>query len=91
MADDVTPATVARWMLEEIERKGDLFQMDAAEGIAAKFGAAFTYENQRGNPAIGPRVLKAFNKLTADTVVWEYWGRYWRKRQPGDKPGRSQK
>ncbi len=91
MASDATPETIARGMLGEIERKHDLFQLDAVRGIAEKFGPEFTYENQRGNPAIDKRVLAAFNKLTGDTVVWEHWGRYWRKRKDGDKPGRNQK
>lgn len=78
-------------MLDELERREDLFQLDAVNGIAERFGPEFTTENRRGTRVIHPRVLKAFNKLTADTVVWEYWGRYWRKRKDGDKPGRLQK
>ncbi len=91
MASDATPETIARWMLGEIERKQELFQLDAVREIAEKFGPEFTCENRRGNRAIDPRVLKAFEKLTGDTVVWEHWGRYWRKRKDGDKPGRNQK
>lgn len=89
--NDTTPETVAQWMLDEIGRRKDLFQMDAVSGVAKKFGAEFTYTNKNGNPAIHKKILDAFDKLTGNTVVWEPRGRYWRKREDGDKPGRSQR
>jgi hypothetical protein len=42
-------------MLDELERQGELYQMDAADGIAAKFGPEFNYTNENGNPAISKR------------------------------------
>jgi hypothetical protein len=64
-----TAEEVARWMQSELERKGDLYKADAARGIESEFGEGFVYENQRGNLAIDRKVLRAFRKLTEDTVV----------------------
>jgi hypothetical protein len=86
--NDTTPETVAQWMLDEIERREDLFQIDAVDGIAKNFGAEFTYTNKNGNPAISEPVLAAFRKLHNGTMDWERHGRYWHKKQPGDPPGR---
>jgi hypothetical protein len=78
-------------MLDELERKKDLFQIDAVDGIVKNFGPDFTEPNRNGNLSIKKAVRDAFNELTAETVVWEHYGRYWRKRKPGDKETRSQK
>lgn len=90
MPSDITPETVAQWMVDQIQPRKDLFQMDAVSGIAKKFGAEFTYTNKNGNPAIDKNVLKIFNALSAETVVWEPRGKYWRWREDRDKEGRSQ-
>jgi hypothetical protein len=73
-----------------VDARQELYQADAAREIARKFGADFTYTNANGNPAIDKRVLKAFKKLSGDTVVWERWAFCWRKRKPIDKPSRKQ-
>jgi Family of unknown function (DUF6953) len=86
---DTTPEAIAQWMLGQLEQQPELYQIDAVDGIAKNFGTEFTPENRNGRPAIDKRVLKAFNELTAATVVWDHWGRYWRKRQPSDPPGRE--
>ena len=85
-----TPADVARWMLEEFERQdGYLAQTDAVYTIERKFGAAFVYNNENGSLAIDRKVLNAFRKLTAETVVWERGERAWRRRDRHDPPGRQ--
>jgi hypothetical protein len=84
-----TVKDVARWMQSEMERKGDLYQADAARDIESEFGKEFVYENERGNLAIDRRVLRAFRRLTEDTVVWMRWGRCWVKRGEHDPPGRQ--
>lgn len=81
---------VAQWMVDQIERDGSLYQEEAVDAIAEKFGEAFTYLNDAGNPAIARTVLAAFRRLTEQTVVWERSERCWRKREPDDGPGRSQ-
>ena len=85
-----SPADVAAWMLAELEKAADLRQDDAADRIAHQFGDWATYENENGNLAIAKPILKAFHKLTGDTVVWNRAERYWRWREPRDEPGREQ-
>ena len=58
--------------------------------IARRFGEEFTYHNENGNLAIDRRVLKAFRKLTGDSVVWERGERLWRRREGYDQVGRQQ-
>jgi hypothetical protein len=81
---------VAEWMLDELKRKGDLYQDSVVGEIAKKFGGQFTYTNDNGNEAIRKDVLFEFRKLSKDTAVWEREERYWRMRKPGDGPGREQ-
>jgi hypothetical protein len=85
-----TPADVAQWMVQEIEREGMLYQDEAAANIASKFGDEFTYDNDNGNTAIRRDVLAVFRKLTDDFVVWERGERLWRKREQQDEKGKRQ-
>jgi hypothetical protein len=85
-----TPESVARWMLSQIERDGELYQEVAASEIFDQFGDEFTYENDNGNLAIAKPVLAAFRNVTGDAVVWERGERKWRKREALDDPGRQQ-
>jgi hypothetical protein len=84
-----TPADVARWMLAQVEAEDSLYQDDAAAEIERRFGSAFIYENDNGNPAISRAVLSAFRKIS-ENVVWERSERMWRKREEYDSPGRQQ-
>jgi hypothetical protein len=34
-------------------------------------------------------VLAAFENMTSETVVWSKSGKAWRRREPGDPPGRQ--
>ena len=85
-----TPATVARWMLDELKREKILYQEVVVDEIATKFGEEFTYDNENGNLAIDKRVLKEFRKLTEGTVVWERSERLWRFRESADEPNKRQ-
>jgi hypothetical protein len=77
-------------MADRLEQQGSLYQADAVDEIAKRFGDQFTYLNDNGNAAIDKRVLRAFKKVTGDTVVWERWDFCWRKRTEGDATGRKQ-
>lgn len=88
--DTPTAATVAEWMVGQLEGAHWLYQETAVYQIRSKFGAQFTYNNASGNLAIGKDVLKVFRKLTEDTVIWERGTRAWRKRVAHDKPSRGQ-
>jgi hypothetical protein len=87
---DYTPQDVAAWMLEEVNREGQLYQSEAVDEIEGRFGDEFVYENDNGNPAIARKVLAAFRKLTEETVVWDRWDFCWRLRDESDDPGRKQ-
>ena len=85
-----TAADVADWMVEELGRRRELDQEDAASYIEGHFGKAFIYDDENGNPAISKDVLRKFNFLTKDNVVWSRSERYWRFRVASDAPGRMQ-
>lgn len=82
---------VAAWMLGEVDRDGLLWQCDAVEGLRARFGDSYVYENAHGHLAIDSDVLAAFRELTADRVVWSRGGKFWRLRDRDDEPGRGQR
>ena len=84
-----TPEDVARWMLDELEKAGYLYQWEAILEIQSRFGDDFTYLNESGNFAIDRRVLRAFRYLTEDTVVWRRTKHCWATRSPHDPPGRQ--
>jgi hypothetical protein len=85
-----TAADVARWMLEQVQSGQWLDQEVAVFEIEKRFGVAFVYDNENGNPAIDERVLKEFNAISKDTVVWERGDRAWRLRTAVDTRGRQQ-
>jgi hypothetical protein len=86
----VSSDTVAKWMLEEVEREELVYQETLVSDIETKFGETFTYINENGNAAISKDVLEAFRRISVDTVVWERQSRSWRKREACDEPGRQQ-
>jgi hypothetical protein len=84
-----TAREVAEFMVKELELQTYLYQETVVYRIMETFGEGFTGSNTNGNPCINPDVLKEFNKLTPN-VVWDRSSRYWRIREPYDKPGRQQ-
>lgn len=85
----LTAEDAAKWMKEEVERTGRLDQEHAVWQVKGHFGERFTRQNENGNLAFTPEVLKEFRKMTEHTVVWCKRERYWRKRQPSDPPKRQ--
>lgn len=75
---------IAQWMFDELKRQQCLYQQEVVYDIESKFGQEFTYTNENGNLAINRNVLKAFRKITSNTVVWERSERMWRMRQSYD-------
>ncbi|SDN55570.1 DUF6953 family protein [Allokutzneria albata] len=90
MAETLTPQDVAQWMADHVSELGELYQEDALYHIEKNFGQEFTEQKDNGSWGIARNVLRAFNSLTAETVVWVRSERYWRPREDGDAPGRSQ-
>jgi hypothetical protein len=80
-----TAKEVATWMMGEVEKSNYVYQDAVAHRMSA-FGEGFTYRNKNGNLAIKKEVLKEFEKLSKDTVVWSRAQRAWRKRTPHDAP-----
>jgi hypothetical protein len=84
-----TPEDVAQWMIDELEKTGQLYQWEAILEIQSRFGDDFTYLNESGNFAIDRRVLRAFRTGAEDTVVWRRTEGCWATRGPHDPPGRQ--
>jgi Family of unknown function (DUF6953) len=87
---NTTPETVAQWMLSRLNETGLLYQIDAVGGIQARFGPEFHYTNEAVSLCIKPAVLRRFNHISADTVVWDRRLIGWRRREPDDQLGRRQ-
>ena len=88
MSDEnkTTPADVARWMLEEFERRGELCQDEAAAAIDKQFGRGFLRKNADGGVSISKAVLREFRKLHKGAAVWDPSDWFWRRWEPGDPP-----
>ena len=87
----VTAADLAEWMAQYIETHDQLSHKTAVSFVDMRSDGRFTYINENNHPAISPEVLDVFKALTLDTVVWvdKIKTKYWRKREPGDPPGRK--
>ena len=71
----------------QLQKTKYLYQEDVVYQIEKKFGRAFVYDNENGNPAIEKKVLAAFRKLSGEQVVWERGERCWRYREKYDQQG----
>ena len=64
-------STVARWIVDELCRKGSLFQDDVVALVHERFGVQFTVASIDGRLTISPDVQLEIRKLTGDVIVWE--------------------
>jgi len=89
-AEPLTAVKIARWMNSIVEKKGELKQKTVTFNLVYKAtgGRKFVHKNNNGNWAINEDVLEEFNKLNAETVVWSFSKRLWRKRRKNDPAGR---
>jgi hypothetical protein len=78
----------AEWMASRVAKDGILYQDDAAEHIATKWNDCVVERDDGGTSIVKP-VLTEFQRLTADTVVWERAEKCWRKRETTDGLGRQ--
>ncbi|GAC1561999.1 MAG: hypothetical protein NVS2B7_36180 [Herpetosiphon sp.] len=76
---------VAQWMVDRVEQFYMHHELIAKE-IQERFGQSFVAQSETGTLAITKPVLKVFNRLTKDRVIWVRGGQYWRLREPGDPP-----
>jgi hypothetical protein len=84
-----TAKEVAQFMADEFGAHRYLYQETIVFEIISKFGKQFTGPNVNGNLSPRDDVLQEFFSLASDPV-WIRGGRYWRKREDNDDPGRTQ-
>ena len=80
---------IAKWLYDKIMAEGDVYQYEAVDEIAQKFGNEYTYTNDLGNPAIDPKVLYEFRKLKGDDITWDRTDLFWHKESEVDKELKS--
>lgn len=84
-----SPATLASWMLAELEKQGCLYHEDVVDCLVKSGQEHFLRENADGNQVLVRSVINAFRAITEHTVVWVKPERYWRYRVREDEPGRD--
>ncbi len=85
----MTEEEAARWMLDEYEEFGFLYQETAASHLFHLHDERLAYFDKNSNLCVGKGVLKIFNSLTPD-AVYERGDKFWRRRLETDQPGRQQ-
>lgn len=75
-----TPEDVGRWLhatiLENNARRS--YQSALVRRIRSDFGEEFSYRNKNGNWAIDKAVLKEFNRIRDEHIVWDRSDQSWR-------------
>jgi uncharacterized protein DUF6953 len=87
----MTAKAVAEWMVQEMGASNNLYQSTIAWRMKQHWGDDYVYRNKNGNWGIEKSVLKEFEKLTKNDLVWVRGPRYWRRRTERDGPGRLAK
>ena len=85
----MTPEEAAQWMLDELDRRHWL-DHEIVTWELRKLDPSLLDMNASGNDVVKKSVLKVFEQLTKDSVVWSVGERHWRRRAPSDSPGRKQ-
>lgn len=67
----MTAKDVAGFMLEEVKRNGSLPQVGLVDIIKEKFGAEFVFETTHKTLTIDRKVIKEFNKLKGEEILWD--------------------
>lgn len=81
--------SVAIWMQRALEKDGCLYQDDVVDFLVKNELEALLRENADGNLVLGRKILEAFKKLNAESVVWVKPDKYWRFRVLEDEAGRE--
>lgn len=68
---------VAQFMLKELNKKGTLLQVGLADIIKDKFGDEFVFTTTHGTLTIDRKVIREFNKIKGNDVVWDKDGCCW--------------
>lgn len=75
-----TPKDVGRWLHETILENNSRrsYQSVMVRRIRDDFGSEFSYRNKNGNWAIDKAVLKEFNRIRDEHIVWDRSNQSWR-------------
>jgi hypothetical protein len=71
-------AFVAKWMLDQLEIDGVLYQADAANRIVERFGAQNCYYTKSGHLAIDNAILDCLKRNAKARVTWFPNTKSWR-------------
>lgn len=75
-----TAPAIGKWLHETIRDNAPRrsYQSVMVRRIREDFGEEFSYRNHNGNWAIDKTVLKEFNKLRDEHIVWDKSDQSWR-------------
>jgi hypothetical protein len=75
-----TPEDVGRWLHETILENNARrsYQSTIVRRIRNELGEEFSYRNRNGNWAIDKTVLKEFNRIRDEHIVWDRSDQSWR-------------
>jgi hypothetical protein len=73
----ITPIQIAERLVEIIEERHDLHQVDVVAIIESEFGSEFIRESSSGGSSIDSRVRRAM-KAQSDEIEWVQSGELWR-------------
>ena len=69
---------VAEFMLKELNKKGTLPQVGLVDMIQEKFGDEFVFKTTHGTLTIDRKVIREFNKIKGEDILWDKDGCCWR-------------
>lgn len=72
----ITPTLIASRLVQIIEERHDLYQVDAVEIIESEFDSQFIQESSSGGSSIDPRIRGAMKTLS-DEIEWVRSGKLW--------------
>lgn len=69
---------VAEFMVKELAQNGILYQEGLVQKIQKLFGDEFVFANNHGTLSIDRKVLREFNKIKGEKVLWDRDGCCWK-------------
>jgi hypothetical protein len=73
----ITPKLIAERLVEIIEQRQELHQVDAVAIIEDEFGSEFIVESSSGGSSVDPRIRRAM-KTISDEIEWVRPDKLWR-------------
>lgn len=69
---------VAEYMLQELTKDGILYQEKLVPKIQKLFGDEFVFANAHGTFSLDRKVLREFNKIKGENILWDRDGFCWK-------------